>query len=73
MRIDSKFHEPGVGVTGSLLSTGRPIDEFQLEDESIPVSIVDAANPNVFIRASDVGIQGIELPAEIEANPDLLA
>lgn len=72
-RIDSKFHEPGGGVTGSILPTGRPVDEFEVDGETIQASIVDAANPNVFVRAPDVGLEGTELPPEIEADSGLLA
>lgn len=37
------------------------------------VSIVDAANPVVFVRASDVGTTGMKLPKAIDNNPDILA
>jgi 2-methylaconitate cis-trans-isomerase PrpF len=56
-------------VTGKLLPTGSPVDELELADgRRIEVSVVDAANPTVFLRASDLGLHGTELPPEIEAN-----
>src|SRR5260370_5962479 len=35
--------------------------------------MVDAANACAFVRASDVGLTGRELPEELEANPAALA
>lgn len=71
-RIDSQFHEPGGGVTGSLLPTGNVRDNFDVYGETIPASIVDAANPNVFVQASDLGLSGTELPADIASDERLL-
>ena len=35
--------------------------------------MVDAANATVFVRASDVGLTGLELPEELERRRDVLA
>lgn len=72
-RIESKFHEPGGGVTGSLLPTESVKETVEVGGTDIPVSIVDSANPNVFVHADDVGMEGAELPTEIESDPDLLS
>ena len=59
-------------MTGRLLPTGGAVDEIELPDgRVIEVSIVDAGNPVVFLRASDLGASGTELPPEIEARTDL--
>lgn len=51
-------------VTGKLFPTGNPIDVIQLPKGPIKVSIIDVANPLVFVNASDVGLTGSELPHE---------
>lgn len=68
------FLEPGGAVTGKLLPTGNPRDVLQVKGVgALPVSMVDAANPVVFVNARDLGLKGTELPDEIEAAPGLLA
>jgi 2-methylaconitate cis-trans-isomerase PrpF len=67
-RILLDFADPAGSVTGKLLPTGQPCDELTLADgRTISVSVVDAANPTVFLRARDLGFSGAELPADIEA------
>ncbi len=72
-RVSLEFHSPGGSVTGKLLPTGRTRDHLDTPFGSIEVSIVDAANPVVFLRAEDLGLTGRELPAVVDANPELLA
>jgi 2-methylaconitate cis-trans-isomerase PrpF len=68
-RILLEFTDPAGALSGKLLPTSRPRDSVTLADgRSFEVSIVDAANPVVFVRASDLGMKGTELPLEIEAN-----
>lgn len=52
--------------TGRLLPTGRPTELISLSDgSSVEVTLCDAGNPCVFVRAKDMGFDGSELPAEI--------
>lgn len=67
-RIDSRFLDPAGGVSGALFPTGQPTDSIPIEGRTVEVSIVDVANPNVFVRAGDLGLAGTELPAALEAN-----
>jgi hypothetical protein len=61
-RITLHFLDPGGSVTGSLLPTGNTKDVIELPDhDRVTVSIVDAANPVVFVRATDVGLNGTEI------------
>ncbi|MCX4163285.1 MULTISPECIES: 2-methylaconitate cis-trans isomerase PrpF family protein [Paraburkholderia] len=59
--------------TGHALPTGRAVDTIALEDgRTLEVTIGDVANPCVFLRASDVGASGSELPDQIDSMRALL-
>jgi 2-methylaconitate cis-trans-isomerase PrpF len=71
VRLD--FIEPGGAGTGKLLPTGNPVDPLEVEGvRGIEVSMVDAANPCVFVSADALGASGVEMPEELEANAGLL-
>ncbi|MDB5856959.1 MAG: PrpF family protein, partial [Ramlibacter sp.] len=68
------FLDPGGAATGRLLPTGRARDTFEIDGlGAVEVSVVDAANPCVFVRAADLGLTGAELPAQMEDQPQVLA
>jgi 2-methylaconitate cis-trans-isomerase PrpF len=72
IRLD--FLAPGGAITGRLLPTGRVLDVFDVPGVGrIEASCVDAANACVFLRATDLGLDGTELPAAIEADAALMA
>jgi 2-methylaconitate isomerase len=67
IRLD--FLDPGGATTGRLLPTGRPVDRLTIPDlGEVEVSMVDAANACVFVSSSALGLDGTELPDELEAN-----
>jgi 2-methylaconitate cis-trans-isomerase PrpF len=73
-RIRLDFLDPGGAVTSALLPTGRVVDRIESADfGAIDVTLLDAANAAVFVRATDIGLSGAELPDEIEAIPGLMA
>ena len=73
-RLQLDYVEPGGAVTGRLLPTGNLVDDLEVPGlGTFQVSIVDAANPLVFVRWEDFGLRGLELPAQIDADPELLS
>ena len=71
--IGLDFLDPGGSRTGLLLPTARPVDELCAgEGRTIPASLIDAANPCVFVRASDFGMSGVESPDALEGDGSLM-
>ncbi len=60
------------GVTGKLLPTGNAKDILIVDDTEYTVSIVDAGNPVVFIKAAALNLKGTESPSEIETDKALM-
>lgn len=59
--------------TGRMLPTGQATDTVRMEDgSSLSVSIVDVANPCVFVHAEAFGLEGSELPEFFTRSPALL-
>lgn len=55
-------------VTGSLFPTGNPVNIIETSGRMMKISIIDVANPLVFVNARDVGLTGSELPHEFTAE-----
>ncbi|MFQ5764174.1 MAG: 2-methylaconitate cis-trans isomerase PrpF family protein [Rhodospirillales bacterium] len=68
-----EFRDPGGAGTGRLLPTGNVTDEIEVPGlGAIEASLVDAANPVVFVEAERIGIAGTEAPAEIDAIAEVM-
>jgi hypothetical protein len=67
------FLEPGGATTGKLLPTGAVRDMLDVRGlGKVEVSMVDAANPVVFVAAEALGLKGIEKPTDLEAMPEVM-
>lgn len=71
-RITIDWSDVVGGITGSLLPTGNAKDVIIANGKEYTVSVVDAGNVVIFIRAEEFGMSGVETPNEIEANESLM-
>lgn len=73
IRVD--YLKPAGAYSGKLFPTGRVVDLVELEGlPPLEVTILDVANPMVFIRAEDLGIRslGMEDPRSVDSARLLL-
>ncbi len=71
--IRLEFTDPGGARTGRLLPTGNPVDRLAVDGlGTVEASLVDAANPCVFVMADALGKRGDESPDALEADPAFL-
>ena len=70
-KVTLHFVDPSGSVTGRLLPTGNVKDVIEIPGMGqVTVSIVDAANPVVFVRARDLGLKGTEID-EIDGSVEI--
>jgi 2-methylaconitate cis-trans-isomerase PrpF len=70
-KVTLHFVNPGGSVTGKFLPTGSVTNVLDIPDMGeVRVSVVDAANPVVFVRAGDLGLEGTEIH-EIDASREI--
>lgn len=71
--VKLKFVEPAGTLGKGLLPTGNAVDTLDVPGFGpVQVSIIDAANPLVFVKAKDLGLTGKELPDELNADAEKL-
>ncbi len=69
-----EFREPGGAGTGKLLPTGNVVDAIEVPGMgAVEASLVDAANPCVFVLADAMGVAGTEGPAALDAMKEVMA
>ncbi|MGD8251671.1 MAG: PrpF domain-containing protein [Desulfobacterales bacterium] len=67
-RITLRFADPGGSLTGKLFPTGNRKDSIEVPGHgTVDITIIDAANPVVLVRAEAIGLTGIEID-EIDAS-----
>lgn len=72
--IRLKFVDPAGTLGQGLLPTKKAVDVLEIPDFGpVEVSIIDAANPLVFVKAKDLGLTGRELPEELNSDEEKLA
>lgn len=68
-----EFREPGGATTGTLLPTGNAIDALDVPGYGrFKATLVDAANATCFLDAADLGLDGTQMPEELDRNSELL-
>lgn len=73
-RITLSFLSPGGSKTGKTLPTGRAVDRIETSGyDSIETSLVDAANPGVFVRGSDLGLDSPLPPPVLDSRSEVMA
>ncbi|KAK7207842.1 PrpF protein [Myxozyma melibiosi] len=76
-KIQLDFINPGGSKTGKLLPSGNVVDVFDDLpgfDRPVSATLIDAANPVIFINADAVGLRDPAiLPDQLELLPDVLA
>jgi len=71
-KITLDWSDTAGGLTGKLLPTGNVRDVIRAEGRSYEVTLVDAGNPVVFIKAEALDMKGTESPYEIEHDASLM-
>lgn len=71
IRLD--FLDPGGSKTGKLLPTGLAMETMQAAGKPVRATLIDAANPCIFVNAADLGVSEPPSPDQLERNVNLLA
>lgn len=71
--IETRFLDPAGAVFGRLFPTGNLIDQVPFDGREVEATVLDVANPTIFVCASDLGIDGDVAPADVNGDKALLA
>ena len=76
-QVRLEFLDPGgdgSSAEESLLPTGRVVDSLRVEGVgTFDVTYINAGNPTIFLRASDLGLSARELQSDVNGDAALLA
>ncbi|PNP44821.1 hypothetical protein THARTR1_11005 [Trichoderma harzianum] len=75
-KILLSFQSPGGTQTGKVLPTGQSLTSMNVKDKNgrkITASLVDVANPGVYVDSSDLEIRPDITPAELDQQKDTMA
>ena len=65
--VKLEFLDPG--AEGAMFPTGSVVELLG----KIEATLINAGNPTIFIAASDLGLKGTEMQADVDGNTELLA
>jgi hypothetical protein len=66
-KITLKFVSPQGASSGKLLPSGKVKDQIEIDGKIYEYSFIDAANPVIFVRPENFGLNGTELPSQFNS------
>src|SRR5476651_61258 len=71
--LDPGGSEDGEETAGGMFPTGNPVDALDVPGYgTFQVTMINAGNPAIFIRAEDLGLRGNEMQSDVNGNAALL-
>jgi 2-methylaconitate isomerase len=71
--LDPGGAEEGAEAAGGMFPTGNPVDSLNVPGYgTFRVTLINAGNPAIFIRAEDLGLTGNEMQHDVNGNVALL-
>ncbi|RDZ50239.1 PrpF protein [Haloferax sp. Atlit-4N] len=71
-RVDTTFYDPASTIEKGLFPFNERVTTLDVDGRSVEMTVLDVTTPVVFVRASDLGVTGTELPEDIDNNPEFL-